>query len=145
MISQRCPRCGSQRVRRGYRPTPLWSKLLFRYRLLCDKCNWEFVGFAVPGTVSSKPKRRKSDEPKSIKISDIADDLIEMAETKIDELAGKTSNAQITKAKSDEEISNVAFAKDETGANDFDIKSAETDEDKSTERRKTGRRTASGM
>jgi hypothetical protein len=35
----------------------LWSKFLFRYNLLCDNCNWEFTGFAVPGTVSAKPTR----------------------------------------------------------------------------------------
>lgn len=57
MISQRCPKCRSKRVRRGYRPTPWWSKILFRYHLLCDGCNWEFVGFAVPGTVSVKSGR----------------------------------------------------------------------------------------
>lgn len=63
MISQTCPRCQSKRIRRGYRPTPLWSKILFRYNLLCDGCNWEFRGFAVPGTVSAKPpRRRKTDE-----------------------------------------------------------------------------------
>lgn len=58
MISQRCPKCGSSRVRQGYTPTPIWSKLLFRYHLLCDGCNWEFKGFAVPGTVSTKPTRK---------------------------------------------------------------------------------------
>lgn len=63
MISQSCPKCHSSRIRRGYRPTPLWSKIIFRYHLLCDGCNWEFKGFAIPGTVSSKPtRRRKSDE-----------------------------------------------------------------------------------
>lgn len=59
MISQRCPKCLSDRVRLGYRPTPIWSKVLFRYHLLCDSCNWEFTGFAVPGTVSHKPTRKK--------------------------------------------------------------------------------------
>ena len=58
MISQRCPKCHSNRIRRGYRPTPIWSKVLFRYNLLCDSCNWEFTGFAVPGTVSVKPNRK---------------------------------------------------------------------------------------
>lgn len=57
MISQKCPKCLSKRIRRGYRPTPLWSKILFRYNLLCDNCNWEFTGFAVPGTVSAKPTK----------------------------------------------------------------------------------------
>ena len=67
MISQRCPKCLSQRVRHGYRPTPFWSKLLLRYNLFCDSCNWEFMGFAVPGTVSHKPTKRskpKQDENK---------------------------------------------------------------------------------
>lgn len=59
MVSQRCPRCASGRVRRGYRPTPIWSKVFFRYNLLCDNCNWEFTGFAVPGTVSTKPTKRQ--------------------------------------------------------------------------------------
>ena len=63
MISQRCPRCRSNRIRRGYRPTIFLSKVLFRYHLLCDGCNWEFKGFAVPGTVGHKPKSKK--RPKS--------------------------------------------------------------------------------
>ncbi len=63
MISQKCPKCRSDRIRRGYRPTPLWSKMLFRYNLLCDNCNWEFMGFAVPGTVSSKPTRKIKKTP----------------------------------------------------------------------------------
>jgi hypothetical protein len=40
--------------------------VLFRYNLLCDGCNWEFKGFAVPGTVDHNSKkgkkRRKSGE-----------------------------------------------------------------------------------
>ncbi len=59
MISQKCPKCSSDRVRRGYRPTSIFSKIVFRYNLLCDACNWEFKGFAVPGTVSAKPTRKK--------------------------------------------------------------------------------------
>jgi hypothetical protein len=75
MISQKCPKCLSDRVRRGYRPTPIWSKILFRYNLLCDNCNWEFTGFAVPGTVSAKPsKRPKKNQPikKTDNLSDLA-------------------------------------------------------------------------
>lgn len=60
MATQKCPRCGSSRVRHGYRPTPIWLKILFRYNLLCDSCNWEFRGFGVPGTVTTKlPRKRK--------------------------------------------------------------------------------------
>lgn len=60
MISQKCPKCNSDRIRRGYRPTPLYSKIVFRYNLLCDSCNLEFWGFAVPMTTGShKSKRSK--------------------------------------------------------------------------------------
>ena len=59
MATQNCPRCKSDRIRKGYRPTSFFQKLMFRYNLLCDNCNWEFIGFAIPGTVSSKSKRRK--------------------------------------------------------------------------------------
>lgn len=57
MATQNCPKCGSNRVRRGYLPTSIFSKIFFRYNLLCDNCNWEFKGFALPFTVSSKPTR----------------------------------------------------------------------------------------
>lgn len=59
MATQKCPRCDSNKIRRGYRPTSLLKKLTFRYNLLCDECNWEFSGFAIPGTVSDKTRKRK--------------------------------------------------------------------------------------
>ncbi len=72
MASQNCPRCGSDRTRRGYRHTPLWSRLICRYNLLCDACNWEFKGFGVPFTVSSKPtkKHKKVVEKPISKVAD---------------------------------------------------------------------------
>ncbi len=73
MISQRCPKCLSQRVRHGYRPTPLWSKLLLRYNLLCDNCNWEFTGFAVPGTISHKPSRKSKVSAGTVKEEPVED------------------------------------------------------------------------
>lgn len=86
MATQNCPRCGSSRVRRGYRPTPIWSKILFRYNLLCDACNWEFRGFAIPGTVSIKPptKKRKKTRESSFKSDD---------ETNSDQISGKAKAA----------------------------------------------------
>lgn len=71
MISQNCPRCNSTRIRRGYRPTPFWSKIMFRYNLLCNACNWEFKGFAVPGTVTVKPVRKHKKQTKSEEIQNI--------------------------------------------------------------------------
>ena len=72
MASQKCPKCFSGRVRRGYRPTPFWSKIIFRYNLLCDNCNWEFRGFAIPGTVSSKPTKK----PKKNPVNKATDNLV---------------------------------------------------------------------
>lgn len=60
MATQRCPKCKSNRVRQGYRPTSALLKLVFRYHLLCDECNWEFTGFAIPGTVTKKTKKKKT-------------------------------------------------------------------------------------
>lgn len=77
MISQRCPRCGSSRIRHGYRPTPIWSKILFRYNLLCDGCNWEFKGFAVPGTISSKSKKKNKKQKPPLEKPLLKDDEID--------------------------------------------------------------------
>jgi hypothetical protein len=88
MISQKCPKCRSSRVRRGYRPTPFLLKCLFRFNLLCDTCNWEFVGFAVPGTLSSKSKKKKKVNPPAA--SDNVDGETGKAEEKG---VGKTANS----------------------------------------------------
>ena len=63
MATQKCPKCGSNNIRHGYRPTHILFKLAFLYNLLCNDCNLEFKGFALPGTVSKKgKKKRKSGE-----------------------------------------------------------------------------------
>ena len=59
MISQRCPKCRSRRVRRGYTDTPLLLRMIGVYSLLCDNCNLLFKGFAVPGTVPARGSRRR--------------------------------------------------------------------------------------
>ena len=58
MIGRRCPQCGSSRVRRGYRDTPLLLRAIGIYSLLCDNCNLLFKGFAVPGTVPPRGSHR---------------------------------------------------------------------------------------
>ncbi len=61
MISQKCPKCRSSRIRKGYKPTPLLFRLVGIHYLLCNHCNLLFTGFAVPGTVgrsSKKPSQR---------------------------------------------------------------------------------------
>lgn len=60
MATQKCPRCGSDRIRHAYRRTSIIKKITLRYNLLCDDCNWEFVGFAIPGMVPNKTKKRKN-------------------------------------------------------------------------------------
>jgi ribosomal protein L37AE/L43A len=57
MIAQRCPKCGSSRVKRGYTDTLLILRIIGVYALLCDNCNLLFKGFAVPGTVPPRGSR----------------------------------------------------------------------------------------
>ena len=61
MIAQRCPKCGSTRLRRGYTDTPLLLRVIGVYELLCENCNLLFRGFALPGTVPARgrPRRRR--------------------------------------------------------------------------------------
>ncbi|PYS49533.1 MAG: hypothetical protein DMF68_09690 [Acidobacteria bacterium] len=61
MISQRCPKCKSSRIRRGYKHTPLLLRMFGIYDLLCDHCNLLFRGFAVPGTVGKRSSKKKRD------------------------------------------------------------------------------------
>lgn len=70
MIGQRCPKCKSSRIRRGYKPTPLLFRIFGIYNLLCDHCNLLFTGFAVPGTLpklGSSRKKKKAPERQSRK------------------------------------------------------------------------------
>jgi ribosomal protein L37AE/L43A len=59
LIAQRCPKCGSKRLRRGYTDTSLLLRLIGVYNLLCDNCNLLFRGFAVPGTVPAHGTHRR--------------------------------------------------------------------------------------
>jgi hypothetical protein len=63
MISQRCPKCRSSRIRKGYKPTPLLLRLVGIHHLLCNHCNLLFTGFAVPGTVG-RPSRKSTPRDK---------------------------------------------------------------------------------
>jgi hypothetical protein len=58
MISQKCPKCRSSRIRKGYKPTPWLFRLVGIHHLLCNHCNLLFTGFAVPGTVG-RPHRKE--------------------------------------------------------------------------------------
>ncbi|MGI9034763.1 MAG: hypothetical protein ACR2GD_01875 [Pyrinomonadaceae bacterium] len=53
----KCPVCKSSRIRRGYRPTPVWSKIILRFNLLCENCNWEFRDFALAWKLPAKSIR----------------------------------------------------------------------------------------
>jgi hypothetical protein len=67
MISQKCPKCRSSRIRKGYKPTPLLFRLVGIHYLLCNHCNLLFTGFAVPGTVG-RPNRKGSVRARSEEI-----------------------------------------------------------------------------
>lgn len=60
MISQRCPKCRSSRIRRGYKPTPLLLRMVGIHYLLCNHCNLLFTGFAVPGTLGKPGRKHES-------------------------------------------------------------------------------------
>ena len=46
-ITRKCPRCGSHRIRRGYKRTPWFIRMFGIRSLLCDHCNWLFTGFGI--------------------------------------------------------------------------------------------------
>lgn len=106
MISQKCPRCRSNRIRRGYRPTRFWSKLMFRYNLLCNACNWEFKGFAVPGTVSVKPARKHKKQVKADEIQNLEADVKE--EVNIE----KANVVENVESNAEETLENLAAEKE---------------------------------
>lgn len=60
MIAQRCPKCRSTHLRRGYTDTHMLLRMIGVYSLLCDNCNLLFKGFAVPGTVPKHGSRRRA-------------------------------------------------------------------------------------
>ena len=99
MATQNCPRCKSDRIRLGYRTTSLFQKLIFRYNLLCNDCNWEFIGFAVPGTVSVKVKRKQKPSP-ALADSQGANNQLDVHDVEESAVVARSS----TPARADEEI-----------------------------------------
>jgi hypothetical protein len=59
MFTQKCPKCGSAQIRKGYKRTPLPMRLVGIYHLLCDHCNLLFTGFAFPGSFRRRKKHRR--------------------------------------------------------------------------------------
>ena len=62
MTLQKCPKCGSSRIRRGYKHTPLPMRLIGMYHLLCDHCNLLFTGFVLPGTLKNRRRKKHKDD-----------------------------------------------------------------------------------
>ncbi len=100
-ITQSCPRCGSNRIKRGYRPTPFLSKLVGRYHLLCDNCNWEFKGFAIPGTFASSPPKRTKIKPiESLRVNE-ADVVVGQKKSQSQETTAFENNQDLETLKVD--------------------------------------------
>jgi C4-type Zn-finger protein len=115
MATQRCPRCKSNRIRHGYRPTPFFRRLILRYNLLCNDCNWEFVGFAIPGTISSKVKRKKKTDqlveaPKIETVSTLMTDLPNISEVLENSQLENTENLVETQLTGLENLNNDTIA-----------------------------------
>jgi hypothetical protein len=51
LLVQKCPRCESGRIKRGYKDVPLFTRLTGQCELLCTNCNLEFSGFALIGLI----------------------------------------------------------------------------------------------
>lgn len=64
-MGPKCPKCGSTRVRSGYKRTPLLMRLVGIYHLLCDHCNLLFTGFVVPGTLHRRKKQHRQKKLKT--------------------------------------------------------------------------------
>jgi hypothetical protein len=62
--------------------------------LLCDTCNWQFVGFAVPGTLSSKSTKKKKKVSLPAASNDADESAISAGAGKAEEKGvGKTANS----------------------------------------------------
>jgi hypothetical protein len=68
MFTPKCPICLSRKIKHGYLPTPIFRQLLFRYNLRCSKCNWEFIGFAFPGMIPAKKRKRRQTSTNLVKL-----------------------------------------------------------------------------
>ncbi len=60
MISQKCPKCRSSSIRKGYKPTPWLLRMVGIRHLLCNHCNLLFTGFVVPGTAAKSSRRTRA-------------------------------------------------------------------------------------
>ena len=57
-MKPRCPKCGSTKVRRGYKRTNAFLRLFGIRQLLCQNCHTPFAGFVKSG---ARPSQRKSE------------------------------------------------------------------------------------
>jgi hypothetical protein len=73
-----------------------------RYHLLCNACNWEFAGWAIPGTVEAAATRRRKKRA-----------------------AAKKQQAPETFEESKESVENIEKAEDNIEKVEVNIKTAE--------------------
>ena len=94
MIFSKCPRCDSNRIRRGYRRSPIWWRIFGRYHLLCNACNWEFAGWAIPGTVEAAATRRR--KKRAAEKKQQAPEAFEESKESVENLEKAEDNIQTT-------------------------------------------------
>lgn len=75
-ISQKCPKCHSSRIRKGYKPTPFLLRLVGLRHLLCNDCNLLFTGFSVGTIGSGRKTRTKTSSPLKSSPSDLPEEVI---------------------------------------------------------------------
>ena len=64
----KCPACRSDRVYKGYRPAPLFLRLLRFHNCLCENCNLQFRGFSILPLRSRSRKGKKNHSQQSSRI-----------------------------------------------------------------------------
>jgi hypothetical protein len=75
-ISQKCPKCRSSRIRKGYKPTPFLLRLVGLRHLLCNDCNLLFTGFSVGTIGSGKKSRTKTSSPTNSSPNHVPEEVI---------------------------------------------------------------------
>jgi hypothetical protein len=110
LIFSKCPRCDSNRIRRGYRRSPIWWRIFGRYHLLCNACNWEFAGWAIPGTVEAAATRRR--KKRAAEKKQQAPDTFEESKESVENVEKAEDNIQTTENNTQTIEDNIETAED---------------------------------
>lgn len=78
MLKPRCPKCGSTKVRRGYKRTNALLRLFGIRHLLCQNCHQPFTGFVKAS--ARQPERKRESVSKRRPLKSAASSWLALAE-----------------------------------------------------------------